>query len=256
MTRCLLPLLLLIMLVGVAVAAVDEPVADFVPAPADTVDTDQGPLVVHPFGHASLALQWRHLTIVVDPVGGARRYAHLPRPQVILVTHGHGDHFDADTVSDLAGEHTTVITPPDVAESIPAIDPVVLSNGVSAATLGVVVTAVPAYNRTEGRLDFHPRGRDNGYVLDLGGIRVYVSGDTEDVSEMTALGAIDVAFLCMNLPWTMSGKQALSAARAIAPRVLYPYHFRNRDGSFADLDALQQGLQAEGVSEVRVLDWY
>ena len=223
---------------------------------ADTLATEHGPVVVRPFGHASLALVWQEAVILVDPVDGAERFAGLPRPQLILVTHRHGDHFDADTVRGLAGEHTVVVTPQDVSESIPANDVVTLAHGESVAAQGVVVTAVPAYNRTEGRLDFHPRGRDNGYVLDFDGFRVYISGDTEDVPEMAELGDIDAAFLCMNLPWTMSLAQAVRAARMISPRVLYPYHFRNGDGTMTDLEGLQRELAADEVIEVRVLDWY
>ena len=252
MFRCLIPLLLL----AAIAAAGDEPLTEAAPSLPDTLATGQGPLVIHPLGHATLALQWDGKVIMVDPVGGARRFAHLPRPDLILVTHRHGDHFDADTVRDLAGEYTWVITPPDVAESIPAIDPLTLANGDSATVHGIGLIAVPACNRTEGRLDFHPRGRDNGYLLDLGPTRVYISGDTEDLPEHAGLGEVDAAFLCMNLPWTMSGEQALAAARAMKPRVLYPYHFRNRDGSFTDVEALQRRLQAEGVCEVRILAWY
>lgn len=247
--------ILLLCCACLAVAA-DEPPVEITVAPADTVLIDGVSLVVHPFGHASFALEWRGRVVVVDPVGGGRRYAGLPRPDLILITHRHGDHFDADTVRDLAGEYTWVITPPDVAESIATNDPLALANGDSATVHGLGVKAVAAYNRTASRVDFHPRGRDNGYVLDLGGLRVYVSGDTEDVPEQASLGPVDVAFLCMNLPYTMSAKQAVKAARAISPRVLFPYHFRNRDGSFTDLAPLQNALQADGVCEIRILNWY
>jgi L-ascorbate metabolism protein UlaG (beta-lactamase superfamily) len=249
--RHALPLLCLIAVAAPPLAAGEPAVA-----PADTLITDHGPLMVHPFGHASLVLEWRDRVIAVDPVGDARRYRHLPRPHLILVTHRHGDHFDADAVRDLAGERTVVITPRDVAESIPASDPVALANGESHAAHGIGVTAVAAYNRTDGRLEFHPRGRDNGYVLELNGARVYVSGDTEDIPEQDDLGRLDAAFLCLNLPWTMSVDQAIRAATAVRPRVLYPYHFRNGDGSQADLARLERELAAAGVCEVRVLTWY
>jgi L-ascorbate metabolism protein UlaG (beta-lactamase superfamily) len=240
-----------ILLLSASLAVAADP-----PVPGDRLPTSRGELLVHPFGHASLFLQWNGLSIAVDPVGGAARYADLPRPHLILITHRHGDHFDIDTLRDLAGEHTVVITPADVAESIPANDPVALANGDTTTAHGVIVIAVPAYNRTAGRLEYHPRGRDNGYVLDLSGFRVFISGDTEDVPELASLGRIDAAFLCMNLPWTMSVKQAAAAARLIAPRVLYPYHFRNRGGTMADLDALTAELAAEQITEVRILDWY
>lgn len=235
--------LLLSALVGTAVAA-DGPAA------ADTLATSRGPLEILPIEHASFVMRWNGLTVAVDPVGDAQRYDALPRPDLILVTHRHGDHFDADLVRHLAGERTVIITPADVAEAIPANDPVALHNGETTAAHGITVTAVPAYNRTDDRLKFHPRGRDNGYLLDLAGFHVYVSGDTEDIPEMADLGEIDVAFLCMNLPWTMSVEQAATAVGMIRPRILYPYHYRNRGGVLADLDALVVD------AEVRVLDWY
>ena len=243
-------LVMVLLLVAASSVAADQP------AVADTLATDHGPLLVHPFGHASLALVWQETVIMVDPVGGAQRYSGLPRPHLILVTHRHGDHFDADTVRDLAGEHTVVVTPQDVSESIPANDAVTLTHGESVAAHGVVVAAVPAYNRTDGRLEFHPRGRDNGYVVDFDGFRVYISGDTEDVPELAELGEVDAAFLCMNLPWTMSLAQAVRAARTIGPRVLYPYHFRNGDGTMTDLEELRRELADDETIEVRVLDWY
>ncbi len=194
------------------------------------------------------------LLVAVDPVGDARLYLTLGRPDVVLVTHKHGDHFDPDVLRELAGQHNVVITPEHVAESVPACDPVVLANGESHTAGELMVTAVPAYNRTEERLAFHPRGRDNGYLLELDGVRVYISGDTEDVPELASVAPVDAAFLCMNLPWTMSVNQAARAVKAIRPRVLYPYHHRNRDGSSADLGRLRT-LVGE-VAEVRVLAWY
>ncbi len=231
------------MLVGVTLAGE-------APADADTLETARGPLVIHPVEHASFVMQWNGLTVAVDPVGDQRRLQGQPQPDVILVTHRHGDHFDADLVRHLAGEHTVIITSPDVAEAIPANDPIALHNGETTTAHGITVTAVPAYNRTESRLGFHPRGRDNGYVIDLAGFRVYVSGDTEDIPEMADLESVDAAFLCMNLPWTMSVAQAVRAVEMIGPKVVYPYHYRNKDGTFADLDALVVD------AEVRLLDWY
>jgi L-ascorbate metabolism protein UlaG (beta-lactamase superfamily) len=253
-------LLLVLMLAAVVAAPVGA-----APAATDTLWTADGqPVVLHAFGHASLALIWPDLTVIVDPVGGAGRHAAAGRPDIVLVTHRHGDHFDPDTIRDLDGDHVMVITPPDVAESIPSNDPIVMQNGDAVTVHGLRVEAVPAYNRTPGRLDFHPRGRDNGYVLEHGGLRVYVSGDTEDIPEMASLGPVDAALLCMNLPFTMSVAQAAEAVAMIAPRVLYPYHFRNRDGSLSDLEELGRllaagdgdGAGAGAPVEIRVLDWY
>jgi L-ascorbate metabolism protein UlaG (beta-lactamase superfamily) len=228
-------------------------VAPAVDAPADTLTTAAGPLVVHPVAHASFLLQWGDLLVAVDPVGEAGRYLRLGRPQLVLVTHKHGDHFDADVLRELAGQHNVVVTTPLVAESVPSCDAVVLTNGESHAVGDLRVTAVPAYNTSADRLQYHPRGRDNGYLLERGGVRVYISGDTEDIPELADLAPVDVAFLCMNLPYTMSVAQAARAVGLLGAAVVYPYHFRNGDGSHGDVGAL--GAMADGV-EVRVLGWY
>lgn len=231
-------------------AVATSPAAD---APADTLATAAGPLAVHPVEHASFLLQWGDLLVAVDPMGEADRYLRHGRPQLVLVTHKHGDHFDADVLRELAGQHNVVITTPLVAESVPSCDAVVLANGESHAVGDLRVTAVPAYNTTADRLQYHPRGRDNGYLLERGGVRVYISGDTEDIPELAGLAPVDVAFLCMNLPYTMSVAQAARAVRLLGAAVVYPYHFRNGDGSHGDVEALD--ALVDGV-EVRLLRWY
>ncbi|MBD3220648.1 MBL fold metallo-hydrolase [bacterium] len=223
-------------------------------ASTDTLATDTGRIVVHAVHHASFLLEWDDLVIAVDPVGDARDFLRLGRPHVVLVTHRHGDHFDADMIRTLASDHNVVITPLDIAESIPACEAVLLVNGDTHTVGDLAVTAVPAYNHTPERLAFHPRGRDNGYLLERRGVRVYVSGDTEDIPEQADLAPVDAAFLCMNLPWTMSVDQAARAVAMVAPRVLYPYHLRHRDGSHADLDRLD-ALLDDRVA-VRRLAWY
>jgi len=222
-------------------------------APADTLTTAAGPLVVQPVEHASFLLQWGDLLVAVDPVGEAERYLRLGRPQLVLVTHKHGDHFDPDVLRELAGQHNVVITTPLVAESVPSCDAVMLVNGESHVLGDLRVTAVPAYNTSPERLEYHPRGRDNGYLLERGGVRVYISGDTEDIPELADLAPVDAAFLCVNLPYTMSVAQAARAVGLLRPTVLYPYHFRNGDGSHADVEALSGMVDG---AEVRVLGWY
>ncbi|MEZ4386018.1 MAG: MBL fold metallo-hydrolase [Candidatus Krumholzibacteriia bacterium] len=224
------------------------------PAPADTLATSVGALVVQPVHHASFLLRWGDLLVAVDPVGDPDAYLRDGRPDVVLVTHKHRDHFDPDVLHELAGQHNVVIMPLPVAESVPAADPVVLAAGDTWAAGDLTVTAVPAYNRTAGRGDYHPLGDGIGYLLQRAGMRVYISGDTEDAPELAAIAPVDVAFLCMNLPWTMSVEQAARAVKAIRPRVLYPYHYRNRDGSLADLDRLRSLV--DGTVDVRLLAWY
>ena len=130
----------------------------------------------------------------------------------------------------------------------------VMENGGSTTWNDLTIDAIPAYNMTEGRLDFHPEGRDNGYVLTLAGFRVYISGDTEDVPEMRALENIDLAFVCMNLPFTMDAEAAASAVRDFAPAFVYPYHYRGRDGGTQDPEAFAE--MVGDASEVRMGDWY
>ena len=132
----------------------------------------------------------------------------------------------------------------------------VLANGEKTEAEGIAVEAVPAYNTTPGKEKFHPKGRDNGYVLTMGGKRVYIAGDTEDTAEMRALKGIDVAFLPMNLPYTMSVEKAADAIRQFKPKIVYPYHYRSGDGTKADLEELKKLVGKDSGVEIRVRDWY
>ena len=177
--------------------------------------------------HACVRIRWGEKEIQVDPVGTAVEpatdYAGFPKADLVLVTHGHFDHLDASAVEALKGEGTELVGSKEVVSALGWGK--ALGNGERfAAKCGAEVEAVAAYNTTPGHLQFHPKGRDNGYVLDLGGLRVYVAGDTEDIPEMDALEGIAIAFLPCNQPYTMTLEQAASAARRIAPKVLFPYH--------------------------------
>jgi L-ascorbate metabolism protein UlaG (beta-lactamase superfamily) len=224
------------------------------PARVDTLVAKSARVVVHPVHHASFLLEWGELVIAVDPVGDADAFLRLGHPHLVLVTHQHGDHFDPDVLRDVATDHVLVIAPLAVAEMVPSLDAIVLAAGDRHLAGGIAVTAVPAYNQTPDRRQFHPPGRDNGYLLESDDLRVYVSGDTEDVPELAAIGPVDAAFICCNLPFTMTVEQAARAAGAVRPRVLYPYHYRHRDGSLADLDRLRALL--DDAIDVRVLAWY
>lgn len=227
-------------------------------APGDTVPTSRGPLVVLPVDHASLVLFWDNRTIYVDPVGGAGPYVGLPAADLVVVTHTHGDHLHADTLQSVVDEHTAMVMPLAVAEGLAGsgvtdvVEDHVLENGDTIGIDDITVEAVPMYNLTPERLRYHEKGVGNGYVLDLDGTRVYISGDTEDTPEMRALRDIDLAFLCMNLPYTMTPGQAASAALEFQPRVVYPYHYRGQDpGTFQTL------VEAESLDiEVRLREWY
>ncbi len=212
-------------------------------------------IVVTPVSHASLGLTLPELALQVDPVGPVEAYAGLPTPDYILITHQHGDHYNAETLAGLVAEGTKLIVNPAVFDMLPdglKARATAIANGESTALGPYTIDAVPAYNTTPDRQQYHPEGRDNGYVLTLDGARIYVAGDTEDTPEMLALRDIDLAFLPMNLPYTMTIEQAASAVAAFKPRVVYPYHYKGSDtAAFADM------VKASGAgSEVVLHDWY
>lgn len=222
----------------------------------DSFDTGMGPVTVHPVSHASFVMETPAGTIYVDPVGSAAQYSDFPAADLILITHEHGDHYNAETLQALMGEDTTLITNPAVSEMLPeglSAD-TVLANGEQTTWQDVTIDAIPAYNITEGRTDFHPEGRDNGYVLTMGDFRVYISGDTEDIPEMRALEDIDLAFVSMNLPFTMDAESAASAVQEFAPTYVYPYHYRGRDGGTQDPEAFAE--MVGDASEVMMGEWY
>ena len=224
---------------------------------ADSFETANGTVTVHPIAHASIILETPAGVIYVDPVGDAAVYADKPAADMILITHEHGDHYNADTLAVVAGETAPLIVNPAVLALLPEAmqaRATALANGDATEWNMVNVDAIPAYNTTEERLNFHPQGRDNGYVLTVDGMRIYISGDTEGTPEMRALENIDLAFVCMNLPFTMDAKAAAQAVSEFAPTYVYPYHYRGRD------DGTQDPAQfAEMVSEAvetKFGNWY
>ena len=216
----------------------------------ESFSTDSGkPVMVTLIKHGSLEIRYNGRSIQVDPVGGHGKptdYAtEFPKADLILITHEHGDHLDPEALAALTGEGTRLIANAASAgkladaEGIPS--PEVMANGdrrilvfdtraESAVLPGdIIVEAVPAYNTTPGREKFHPKGNGNGYVLDLDGLRIYIAGDTEDIPEMAELKDIDVAFLPVNQPYTMTPDQCVHAAQMVRPKVLVPYHFGQTD---------------------------
>ncbi len=215
-----------------------------------------GDIAVHPVSHASFVMTTPAGTIYSDPVGGAALYADLPQPDLITVTHRHGDHYNADTLN--AFGDTPIVTNADVHgmmdDGLKARTTVIAPGG-DTTWNGVRIDAIPAYNLAQDRQNFHPKARgDNGYVMTLAGLRVYVSGDTEDIPEMRALKDIDLAFVCMNLPFTMTADAAASAVAEFKPKFVYPYHYRGRDGGTQDPKAFAK-MVGDGV-DVKLVDWY
>jgi len=226
-------------------------------ASADTFTVEAGDFVVHPIEHASFVLETPAGVIYSDPVGDPSLYEDLPAPDLVLVTHEHGDHFNADTLTALVKDDVALITNPAVHDKLPdglKEKAKSMANGESGEWGGVSIDAVPAYNITEERKNFHPEGRDNGYVLGFNGFRVYISGDTENIPEMSSLENIDLAFLCMNLPFTMDVEQAAEAIAAFKPKYVYPYHYRGKDGGTQD--PAEFAKLVEGQTEVKMAEWY
>jgi L-ascorbate metabolism protein UlaG (beta-lactamase superfamily) len=221
----------------------------------DRIPTENGDLIVHPISHATFAMAWNGNTIYVDPVGGAEAFQDLPRPDLVVITDIHGDHLNAETLQAVVEADTQIVAPAAVVEELPEMLRTrarTLANGEEASVLGIDIEAIPMYNLTEARLEYHEKGRGNGYVMEMGGTRVYISGDTEDVPEMRALEDIDVAFVAFNLPFTMTEEQAASAVAEFQPDIVYPYHYRG-----SDVDAFAQQVQKAAPNvEVRRGQWY
>ena len=216
----------------------------------DVFTTKSGKLVkIHALMHSSIRIEYegyqsKKYEIVIDPCanlnGRKVDYSTMPKAFLILVTHEHFDHFDPTTIGRLSNESTYLFMNPRCVElygngsalkngdkTQPADD--VLNTGFESIPIDIHIEAVPAYNTTEGRQQFHPKGRDNGYILTLGGLRIYIAGDTEDIPEMADLKDIDIAFLPCNQPYTMTPKQLINAAKMFNPKVLFPYHYGETD---------------------------
>jgi L-ascorbate metabolism protein UlaG (beta-lactamase superfamily) len=212
---------------------------------SDTFDLPGGALKITFLGHASLMLELGGTVIQVDPVTAEADYAKLPKATLILVTHNHTDHLDPAAIRAASTPETAVVLNPTSAKQLGS--GISMANGERKTVAGVQIEAVPAYNTTTGRDRFHPKGRDNGYILTLGGKRVYVAGDTEDTPELLALRDIWIAFLPMNQPYTMLPAQVAAVARAVRPAILYPYHYGDTDTS-----ELVRLLQGEKDIDVRI----
>jgi L-ascorbate metabolism protein UlaG (beta-lactamase superfamily) len=196
----------------------------------DTLTTSAGPLVITFIGHGTLMLQHAGRAFHVDPVGGFADYAKLPKADLVLITHHHGDHLDPAALEKIVSEKTIVVQTKLCTEKYPKGK--VMANGDIRKEAGITIEAIPAYNLVHKRPDgtpFHPKGEGNGYVLTFGDTRVYIAGDTENTPEMKALKNISVAFLPMNLPYTMTPEMVADAAKAFRPGILYPYHYGKTD---------------------------
>lgn len=215
----------------------------------------EGKLTIQPIRHGTLALAWNDVMIYVDPTGGAEAFEGLSSPDLILITDIHGDHLNTETIGELDTEGAVFVVPQAVADRLPgeySEQLMVLNNGEETEQMGLPISAIPMYNLPESEDSRHTKGRGNGYVINFEGKRVYISGDTEDIPEMRSLENIDIAFICMNLPYTMDINQAASAVLEFQPAVVYPYHYRGQD-----TEKFRELVTAENAEiEVRLKDWY
>lgn len=259
--RYILPLLILLGCLVGCQQTKKSPVTTINP-PTETTDTVIAQLLtdlhITPIHHASFIIQWKETTIFIDPVNAAAFNQH-PDPDIILITDIHGDHMHIETLDSLHLEKTQLIAPQAVAEKLPAAYTdylVVLNNGEKKEVGPVIVEGIPMYNLREEALQYHPKGRGNGYVLTLGSKKIYISGDTEDIPEMKALTDIDIAFVCMNQPWTMTVDRAIPAVMSFKPKLVYPYHYRGKEKD-SDVVRFKNKLQQKNPEiNVVLLDWY
>jgi len=219
-------------------------------AQTQTFPTSAGLVKITPLTHASTLIEAGGKTIYLDPAKPVNFEGH-PKADLILITDIHGDHMDPDSIKAISKAGTEIMAPSPVVQTVTTAKPI--ANGETKSWQDWTIEAIPAYNLKRGPAPgklFHDKGRGNGYILTYGGMRFYFSGDTEGVPEMRALKNIDVAFICMNLPYTMPPDEAAEAVKAFHPKVVIPYHYRG-----SDLTVFQKGLEGTGI-EVRLLEWY
>ena len=213
----------------------------------DVISTSAGDVAITFIGHGSLMMEFNSKIIHVDPFGELADYSQLPKADIVLITHEHGDHLDLAALENIRTEKTIVVLTELCAAQVK--DGIVMHNGETREVGGLTVNAVPAYNIVNKRPDgtpFHPKGAGNGYIITFGDTRIYIAGDTENTPEMKNLQNISIAFLPMNLPYTMTPEMVADAVRSFSPRILYPYHFGKTEPSMiVDL------LKGEDV-EVRI----
>ena len=210
--------------------------------------------------HASAVFTLSGLVFYIDPVGGAAVYQTQPSPDYILITHEHGDHLNIPTLEGVINDKTKIITTQKVKEMLPAhLQSLTwdLKNGEELfLDNGSKVEAIAAYNLRAEALKYHPKGQGNGYVLSRDEFKVYFSGDTEDVPEMRNLKDIDIAFVCMNLPWTMPVERAIDGVLAFKPKQVVPYHYRNEQG-FSNIEKFKDEVESKNSDiQVKFLKWY
>ena len=214
----------------------------------DGLPTSAGDLSITFLGHGSLLMVFKRINIYVDPFGKVADYASLPKADLVFVTHEHFDHLDPQALSSIRTDKTLLVLTEICAQQVTG--GTVMRNGDVQTVAGIPVEAVASYNLVHKRPSgdpFHPKGCGNGYILNFGDTRLYIAGDTENIPEMKALQDIAIAFLPMNLPYTMTPEMVADAAKAFRPRILYPYHYGD-----TDVSKLVELLKGEKEIEVRI----
>jgi L-ascorbate metabolism protein UlaG (beta-lactamase superfamily) len=198
----------------------------------DILPTSAGDLAITFLGHGSLLLVFQGKNIYVDVFGEVADYSQLPKADIVFITHEHFDHMDPNALASIRMENTVLVYTDACAQQVKG--GIVMRNGDRQTVAGIPVQAVPAYNlihKREDGLPFHPKGAGNGYILTFGDTRLYIAGDTENIPEIKTLKDITIAFLPMNLPYTMTPEMVTDAAKALQPSILYPYHYGKTDVS-------------------------
>ena len=225
----------------------------------DKKNSQSAELKITPIEHATMVLEYNGKTIYVDPTGGKEAFESLPKADYILITDIHSDHLHLNTIEAIETSTATIIAPEAVYELLPKNfrqQTEAMINGSKVDYEAFSIEAIPMYNLREEALKYHSKGRGNGYVLTFGKERIYISGDTEDIPEMRKLQNIDKAFICMNLPYTMTVESAADAVLNFKPMQVYPYHYRGTEG-YSDVEKFK-AIVNEKTKDIEViqLDWY
>lgn len=227
----------------------------FAIAQSDTISTSNDQIIITPITHGSLVLEYDGKTIYVDPYNGIEGYKNVKSPDLVLITDIHGDHLDKKTLKEIDLKKATFIVPDSVKVQLKDMNLMsveTLANGQLTEWQNIKIEAIPMYNLPETDDSRHPKGRGNGYVITFDDTRLYIAGDTEGIPEMRALENIDIAFIPMNMPYTMDIEQAANAVLEFAPKVVYPYHFRG-----SDVASFKKNVESKNKNiDVRLREWY
>ncbi len=240
-------LIVFILIINISVIYAGKPMLE-----SDTYITEKGDMKITFVGHASLIIEFNKIVIHIDPFSRVWNYDNLPKADMIIITHHHGDHLEPELIKKLRKPGAPVIAPELSSKDI--IDCIVMSDDETKIVNGIKIEAIPAYNFVHRRKSgdpYHKKGEGNGYILNLGGKKIYIAGDTENTTEMKELKKIDIAFLPMNLPYTMTEEMVADAVKAFRPVVLYPYHCRGSDS-----EKLIKLLEGEINTKVLIRDFY